>query len=509
MPNAITSAIPIDCDTGHAAYRRARLARDPRFDGLFFIAVRSTGIYCRPICPAPSAKESNIEYYPHAAAAAARGYRPCLRCRPELAPGLAPCDASERGFALAWQRVRDGALAEQSLAGLATEMGISERQLRRQFVQHLGVPPLAVHATQRLLLAKQLLTETRLPVTEIAYASGYRSLRRFNQAFLDGCGMPPSRLRRESDAPASEHIALRLGYRPPYDLDAVLAFLAVRAVPGIEQVDAGEYRRIIGPVSTPGAFSVCRATQPNTLLLRIESRSLGQLPDLIRRVRRLFDLDAQPDAINETLGADPQLSAAIAAAPGLRVPGAFAGFETAVRAVLGQQVSVAAARTLCIRLVERCGSHVELAQHPDARLFPTPEQLAEADLQAIGIPGTRAATLRSLARSVALGDVDLERMQPLGDFVERLCRLPGIGPWTAQYIAMRCLHHPDAFPAGDLIVRQQLGAGSTISAAQADKQSQRWRPWRAYAVLHLWRRASAGRAAAIASPSRPSNRNSR
>lgn len=481
------------------AYSRARLARDVRFDGLFYIAVRSTGIYCRPICPAPTAHERNVRYFEHAAAAAAAGYRPCLRCRPELAPGLAPCDASERSFELAWQRIRDGALNTGSLAQLATELTLSERQLRRLFVQRLGVAPLAVHATQRLLLAKQLLTETQLPVTDIAYASGYRSLRRFNDAFGEGCGMPPSRLRKTALPLSTESLTLKLLYRPPFDFAALLQFLGSRAIAGIERVDNTSYWRLIGPATTPGWIGVTHDPAANALRLRIETRALGQLPDLLRRVRRLFDLDAQPSAIHEALSGHPRLAALLARSPGRRVAGAFDGFETAVRAVLGQQISVAAARTLCNRLVERFGEPVALPDSPAARLFPTPAALAIGDVRAIGLPVSRAGTLSSLAQAVATRAIDLERTQPITGFVKSLRELPGIGPWTAQYIAMRCLHHPDAFPAGDLVIRKQLGDGTPISRAEAEAQSEQWRPWRAYAAIHLWAAANASAASSLKS----------
>jgi len=473
-----------------SAYSRARLARDARFDGLFFIAVRSTGIYCRPICPAPTAIERNVSYYRHAAAASAAGFRPCLRCRPELAPGLAPCDAGARSFELAWQRVRDGALDQASLAELADEIGVSDRQLRRQFIQQLGCPPLKVHLTQRLLLAKQLLTETRLPITEIAYASGYRSLRRFNQAFLEGCGMPPTRLRAGASNTDEGSLCLRLVYRPPYDLDTTLQFLAQRALPGLESVSGARYSRLIGPADAPGWIHVEPDGSKNTLRLLIEAPRLPALPDLIRRLRRVFDLDAQPQQIAEALGSDPALSRSVAAHPGLRVVGAFDGFETAVRAVLGQQISVAAARTLCIRLLERWGRPVSMPNGDGARLFPPAAALAMADLRDIGLPGRRAATLNALAQAVCEARIDLEHVQPLANLVERLCALPGIGAWTAHYIAMRCLHHPDAFPAGDLIIRQQLGDAEPLSTRAAELRAEGWRPWRSYAVMHLWRMAT-------------------
>lgn len=487
MPDRFPHLAPDAC-------ARARRARDRRFDGLFFVAVRSTGVYCRPICPAPLALERNVRYYASAAAAAAAGFRPCLRCRPELAPGLAPCDAASRSFEIAWQRIRDGALASQSLSTLAATLGISERQFRRQFLQRLGVSPLAVHTTQRLLLAKQLLSETGLPVTEVALASGFRSLRRFNQAFLEGCGMPPGRLRGAARNSRESALRLRLSYRPPYDYPALLAFLARRAVPGIEGVEGDRYWRVVGSPEAPGRLWIEQLPAEHALLLRLECPDLSGLPELIRRLRRMFDLDAQPDLVAETLGQDPRLSASIAASPGRRVPGAFDGFETAVRAVLGQQVSVAAARTLCRRLVDAHGRSIELADGARARLFPTPEVIAEARLQSIGLPATRAATLRALARAVLDGRLDLEQVQPLDEFIERACGIPGIGAWTASYMAMRCLHLPDAFAAGDLVLRRQLGGGPPLGSGQVEVISQAWRPWRAYALIHLWSLADAATA---------------
>ncbi len=471
------------------SYARARQARDPRFDGLFFVAVRSTKIYCRPICPAPTALERNVQYFRCAAAAAAAGFRPCLRCRPELAPGMAPCDGVERGFERAWQRIRDGALIDASLAELAEQLGVGERQLRRQFVQRLGVGPQRVHANQRLLLARQLLTETSLSVTEIAFASGFQSLRRFNHAFQQACGMAPTRL-RQGLRPVAGPLRLKLAYRPPYAFQQILQFLAVRALPGLEWVDGNSYWRLIGPAAAPSRIQVAAIPGEHALSLSLQPSALAQLPQLIRRVRRLFDLDAQPESIAAVLGADQLLQPGLAAVPGRRVPGAFDGFETAVRAVLGQQVSVAAARTLCQRLLVAFGTPVASPDEQPAHLFPDPQRLVEADLSGIGLPSARAATVRGLARAACAGQLDLEHMQALDSFVEQICELPGIGPWTAHYIAMRCLHHPDAFPAGDLVIRKFLGAEQPLTTREAERRAENWRPWRAYAVLELWGRST-------------------
>ncbi|NYH49175.1 AlkA N-terminal domain-containing protein [Xanthomonas arboricola] len=464
---------------------RARLARDARFDGLFFTAVRSTGIYCRPVCPAPPPKPGNISYYPSAAAASAAGYRPCLRCRPELSP-QAQQHLGEESVQRALAMIADGALQEQPVQTLADAVGLSARQLQRQFVQQLGATPIQVHGTRRLLLAKQLLTETALPVTEVALAAGFNSLRRFNAAFLEGCGMPPSALRKQrAEVPGGE-LTLRLGYRPPLDLPAMLAFLQRRAIPGIEQVDASGYRRVIGTPGNATLIEVSAAPQRAELLLRIGATDPRQIPQIVRRVRRLFDLDADLQAVHATLATEPLLAEAIARRPGLRVPGGWDGFEVAVRAVLGQQISVAGAATLAARLVDRHGGHhLEMPPGLD-RIFPTPAQLAEAPLEQLGLPRARAATLRALASACAQGRLHFGAGQRLSEFVAACTALPGIGPWTAHYVAMRALSHPDAFPAGDLILQQVLGTPERLSERATEARSQAWRPWRAYAVLHLW-----------------------
>jgi len=452
---------------------RARQAKDARFDGLFFTAVRSTGIYCRPVCPAPAPKRQNIAYFPTAAAAAAAGYRPCLRCRPELSPGSHRRgeETVDRALAL----IADGVLETGSIETLAESVGVGSRQLRRLFLARTGATPIAVHATHRLLLAKQLLTETSLPVTEIALAAGFRSLRRFNTSFRDGCGMPPTAIRRQrAEAPAGA-MTLRLGYRPPLDFAAMLAFLGKRAVPAVERVTAQSYERLVGTPDGPRWIRVTADRTRPELRLEIAGLVPRAIPDVVRRVRRLFDLEADMAAVHSALGEDRRLARGIAKRPGLRVPGGWDGFEIAVRAVLGQQVSVAAATTLATRLVDVCGG-----------VFPTPETLAAAPIETIGLPRARAATLRGLAAAVLEGRVGFGAGQRLEEFASSLVALPGIGRWTAQYVAMRALGHPDAFPAGDLVIQQVLGRGRRLSERETEARSQAWRPWRAYAVLQLW-----------------------
>lgn len=483
MDNANAIANPSAIENAER-WSRARLARDARFDGMFVVAVKSTGIYCRPVCPAPQARERNVRYFQHAAAAAAAGFRPCLRCRPERAPGLR--SYGEQAFDLALKRVGQGFLAEHTVADLAERVGLSERHLRRQFEQHMGIGPLALHANQRLLLAKQLLAETRLPVTEVALAAGFASLRRFNQAFHDACGMPPTALRRQSDElpQAPDRIELLLAYRPPFDYSAHLAFLAVRALPGLEWVEGARWIRRL---SADARLEVSNLPERCALKFALHGVRAVQIPDLLRRVRRVFDVNAEPTAIEAQLAADEVLASIVRRQSGLRLPGMFDGFEGAVRAVLGQQISVAAARTLAIRIMARCAE-----QFADADGFPTPAQLAELNFDGLGMTGQRIRSLSSLGRAVAQGDLDLDSPQPLSDWLVQCQQVPGIGPWTAEYMAMRVLHHPDGFPAGDLVVRKALAEALSASGGLPTERSvrahaDRWRPWRGYAVIHLWR----------------------
>ncbi len=482
-----TMPSPAICD-------RARASKDARFDGLFFTAVRSTHIYCRPVCPAPTPKRQNITYYPTAAAATADGYRPCLRCRPELSPeahARGSDDAVHRALAL----IADGALQDGSIESLAAQVGIGSRQLRRVFLAHTGATPIAVHTTRRLLLAKQLLTETTLPVTEVALAAGFNSLRRFNAAFLEGCGMPPTAIRRQRGVMPAGVLTLRLGYRPPLAFTTMLAFLAKRAIPGIERVGVDSYERVIGPIDASTWIRVTASGTKPELLLEISAVDPRAIPDIVQRVRRVFDLDADLAAVHALLRDEPLLAKAIRKRPGLRVPGGWDGFEIAVRAVLGQQISVAGATTLARRMVDiygepRVDARAGLDRAGLDRGFPTPERLRDAPLETIGLPKTRAATLRSLATATLQQRIHFGPGQRLDAFVESLVALPGIGPWTANYIAMRALGHPDAFPAGDLVLQQVLGGDKRLSERATDARSQAWRPWRAYAVLHLWHLAN-------------------
>jgi AraC family transcriptional regulator of adaptative response / DNA-3-methyladenine glycosylase II len=474
------------------ACERARLSRDPRFDGLFFTAVRSTGIYCRPVCPAPTPKRENVGYFGNAAAAEAAGFRPCLRCRPELSPQDGAWRRGDAAVARALKLIDAGLLAEQPLAALAERVNLGERQLRRLFVERLGAPPIGVHGTRRLLFAKQLLTETTLPITDIAQAAGFGSLRRFNTTFLEAYRMAPRDLRKRPAAQAGETLVLRLGYRPPYDFAAMLAFLRGRALPGVEAIDDTGYSRVVsmGAGHAPGWLRVSAwPGGEHALKLELHGAPPAQLLGIVNKLRRMFDLDADPQAIAAALSQSPRLKPLLKRRPGLRMPSGWDGFEIAVRAVIGQQVSVAAARTVTARLAKQFGQALAEPLAPGLEhMFPTPEALADADLTATGLTRARAATLRTIAQAVLDGRVDFSPERTLEDFTARWVALPGIGPWTAQYIALRALGHPDAFPAEDLVLQRAApNDGTRLSAKALTAQAEAWRPWRAYAVIHLWR----------------------
>ena len=469
---------------------RARLSRDPRFDGKFFIAVTSTGIYCRPICPAsPSPRKSNVRYFASAAAAAEAGFRPCLRCRPEAAPGtpawLGTCAVVRRALRL----INEGALDESSVGELAARIGIGPRHLGRLFLQHVGASPLAVAHTRRLHFAKRLLDESDLPMTQIALASGYGSLRRFNDAFQKAYGRSPRQLRRERRAPpshgAGEEVSLALSYRPPYDWDHLRRFLALRATPRVERVQEQRYARLIRTDSGHALIEVQPLPGRDALRLSVRGAPAAALFQIATAARRVFDLSADPALVAAGLEPDTLLRPLVRRRPGIRIPGTWDAFECAVRAVLGQQVTVAAARTLAGRLIERTGEPVAPAATGLDRLFPAPQVLAAADLDGLGLTGARITALKSLARAVAEGRVAFDR--PAEEVVADLVRLPGIGEWTAQYIALRALGEPDAFLSADLVVRRMAATdGAALTMRELDRRAAAWRPWRGYAVMHLW-----------------------
>jgi AraC family transcriptional regulator of adaptative response / DNA-3-methyladenine glycosylase II len=470
---------------------RARRSRDARFDGKFFIAVTSTRIYCRPICPARSPKDENIRYYATAAAAEAAGFRPCLRCRPEASPGTPAWYGTSSVVSRALRLIGEGTLDREGVDALADRLGVTARHLRRLFVQHLGATPIEVALTRRVHFAKKLLDETRLPIARIAFASGFGSLRRFNGEMRRTFSRTPSQLRKLArkriDSP--ECYRFRLAYRPPYDWEQVIGFLAARATPGVELVEDNRYQRTIAIGGTAGTIAIGPAEQGSALVLDVQFGEPRALLTIVERVRRMFDLGADPSAIAGELAGDPLLRRTVAAHAGIRTPGAWDAFEVTVRAILGQQISVKAATTIAGRIAGRWGSPIgpagEQANGPTGtvnRLFPTPDQLAEAPLEEAGIISSRASTLRALARAVRDGVVVFDGVATL----DALRAIPGIGDWTAQYVAMRALNEPDAFPSGDLVLRRMAG---DCSARELERRSESWRPWRAYAVMLLWQAA--------------------
>jgi AraC family transcriptional regulator of adaptative response / DNA-3-methyladenine glycosylase II len=479
-----------------AALYSALVSRDPRFDGVFFVGVTSTRIYCRPICTAKTPKASNCRFFPNAAAAEHADFRPCLRCRPELAPGNAPVDDAHRIAARIAYRIGEGLLGDgEGLEDIAAQFELSSRQIRRIIRKELGVSPQKLIQTRRLLLAKQLLTETMLPIIEIAYASGFSSLRRFNDAFRRSYGMPPSRLRKSaarlSDRPAlPEPLTLRLTYRSPFDWPSMLAFLRTRTLTGVEHVEKDGYLRTVRLGDHTGWIHVRHVPEKCALMVELTHSLTPTLHALLGRLRQLFDLNSRPDIIAELLMEDRQIAEVVSRNPGLRVPGAFDGFELAVRAILGQQITVKAATTLAGRFAEAFGDQIQTPHPALSRLSPTAERVAAADVQevaSLGIIQTRARSIIALAEEVATGRLALEADSPPDATLKQLVALPGIGPWTAQYIAMRALRWPDAFPKEDIALRKSLG---NVTAAEAEAKSQSWRPWRSYATLHLWNERS-------------------
>jgi len=482
---------------GDVCYR-ALSARDSRFDGVFFVGVKSTGIYCRPICTAKTPGRQRCRFFENAALAEREGFRPCLRCRPELAPGLAPVD---QGRSVAWAaaaRIQAGALSDgASLEDLAASLGLSSRQLRRLVRQELGVSPVELAQTSRLLLAKRLITETGLPMTRIAFAAGFDSIRRFNALFHSHYRLTPGTMRRLSpEVESVESLRLVLAYRPPLDWPPLVAFLAARAIPGVEQVAEDRYWRTVAIGEHRGWLAVSPAPGRDQLLVELSTSLTPVLPAVLARLRSLFDLDSRPDLIANHLKQDSELAGLVERHPGLRVPGAFDGFELALRAALGQQVTVRGASTLAGRLAERFGEPIRTPVVGLSRISPTAVSIAGASthrLASIGIPKGRADSLRALAVALESGEIVLE---PGGDArmtVAKLVALPGIGPWTAEYIAMRAIRSPDAFPAGDLGL---LKAMKMTSRKALESRAECWRPWRAYAAMHLWQ--------SLTPPGRPS-----
>lgn len=472
--------------------------RDARFDGSFFTGVTSTGIYCRPVCSVKTPKRENCRFFGHAAQAEDAGFRPCLRCRPELAPHSVVWSIQDASYILAHQAARlldepdawpDGL---PSVESLAAKLGVSDRHVRRIFETQFGVSPMQYLQTRRLLTAKQLLADTALPVTQIALISGYASVRRFNAAFVGHYGLNPTQLRRQGGTPTEQGITVKLGYRPPYDVAAMAAFFRKRQLNAIEFVadDAGTtrlgrtFRVEAGGKLHAGWLLASFDESRSHVALRISDSLREVLPLVIRRVRAMLDLDADPQAINAVLGGS------FPGGDGLRVPGAMDGYELAVRAVLGQQITVAAARTLAQRMVDKFGETIETPWPGLTRLFPSAAVLAQASgdaLGQLGIVRQRQAAIVGIAQAAASKHVQLHGGADVNATMAALKELPGIGDWTAQYIAMRALRWPDAFPAGDVALHKALGVqGLKNPAKEAEQASLAWKPWRSYAVIRAW-----------------------
>ena len=467
-------------------------ARDARFDGVFYVGVTSTGIYCRPVCTAKTPKAANCRFFNSPEAAEKAAFRPCLRCRPELAPGSAPVDDARRIASMIAHRIDEGMLDHGAgLETIASRFGWSSRQIRRIVHKELGVSPIELVLTRRLLLAKQLLTDTALPITEVAFASGFASLRRFNDAFRGRYGMPPSRFRKAADAQAipaeaDASLTLQLAYRPPFDWTGILRFLRGRAMQGIEVVTDDAYARTVRLGDHRGWVRVTNRPEASALGVELSHSLTPVLPALLGRLKHLFDLSARPDIIADHLMRDGRLADAVARNPGLRVPGAFDGFELVVRAILGQQISVKAATTLGGRFAAKFGEQISTPHQGLDRLCPAPATIATlspADIAAVGVVRTRAASIIALAREITAGRLHLEAGSDPQQTIGQLVELPGIGPWTAQYIAMRALRWPDAFPKEDVALRKRLG---NATPARAEAISESWRPWRSYATMHVW-----------------------
>jgi len=469
---------------------RAVASRDRRFDGVFYTAVRTTGIYCRPSCPAITPRRANVEFYQSAAAAQLAGFRACRRCLPDATPGSPEWDVRADLAGRAMRLINDGVVEREGVSGLARRIGYTTRHLNRVLVEHVGAGPLALARARRAQGARVLIETTSLPLADVAFAAGFSSVRQFNQTIQEVYACAPRALRAKAtqrsahgaDA-ASVELTIRLAVREPFDGASMLGFLAARAVPGVEVVEPGRYRRTLRLPHGPA--SVTLSVGSDGVLCALRLRDLRDVPAAVERCRRLLDLDADPEAVAEGLGGDPLLAPLLRARPGLRVPGHVDGTEVAVRAVLGQQVSVAGARTLAARLVQQVGEPVHPATDGLTRLFPTAQALAALDPDQLPMPRARGRALVALCTAVADGSVVLDRSADRSEVRARLLALPGIGPWTADYIAMRALGDPDVFLPTDVGVRHALRRAGRDSAG-AHRLSDAWRPWRSYALMHLW-----------------------
>lgn len=465
---------------------RAVSSRDPRFDGWFVTAVHSTGIYCRPSCPARTPLERNVSFHSTAAAAQAAGFRACRRCRPDAVPGSPEWDVRADVVARAMRLIADGEVERAGVGGLAARLGYSERQLHRLLTGELGVGPLALARAQRAQTARLLIETTRLPMADVAFAAGFASIRQFNDTVRSVFGTTPSALRPatpRSDGGPPGWLTLRLAARAPFAADEVLLFLGAHATPGLEEWDGTTFSRVLDLPHGPAVVRLSPAPDGGpAVLARLRLTELRDLGVAVARCRRLLDLDADPAAVDAVLGADPALAPLVSGAPGRRVPAAPDADELAVRAVLGQQVSVAGARTLTARVVTAAGRPLAEPVGTLTHAFPRPADLADADLSTVGLTGARRRTVHTLAAALADGSVALDPGADREAASRQLLALPGIGPWTAALVGLRGLADPDVWLPGDLALRRSLTA---LGSSDADAAT-RWRPWRSYAVMHLW-----------------------
>ncbi|MCG8416295.1 MAG: helix-turn-helix domain-containing protein [Pseudomonadales bacterium] len=471
-------------------YEDARQARDPRFDGRFFVGVLTTGIYCRPVCPVRIPKKENVQLYKSAAAAAAAGFRPCLRCRPESSPGTPAWSGSSWKVSRALQLIDQGFLDSASVDELAAQLSVGSRQLSRLFNEHLGASPVEVAQTRRLHFAKKLIDETEMSLSDICFAAGFGSVRRFNAVFNSIYGRSPKQLREKqrSEKNSANEIELTLSYRPPYDWQSLLAFLAYRAIPGVEKVTTDSYARTFELDGVQGHVVARFNAEQNTINLAICYSETRHLYHIIDRLRSVFDLRADSTQIDSYLSKDKLLKPMVKKFPGLRVPGCWSGFEVAVRAILGQQVTVKAASTLVARIAARHGKPYDCAVEGLQYTFPEPTVLKDADLSGMGIVGQRIEAIKAVAKMLDSDELRIDCTVDTEEFVEKICSIKGIGEWTAQYIAMRAINDPNAFPHSDLILRRAATRhDETLTAKQLLERAEPWQPWRAYSVILLWR----------------------
>lgn len=481
----------------HDRCYRALKSRDARFDGRLFVGVLTTGIYCRPICPARIPLRKNVRFFACAAAAEESGFRACFRCRPDTVPGSPAWRGTSSTVSRGLRLIEEGALNEAGVDALAQRLGVGSRHLRRLFIEHLGATPIAIAQTQRVHFARKLIDETELSMAEVAHAAGFASIRRFNTVVKKTFQATPSELRRKA-APwrnntSAQALTLKLPYRTPFAWDAMLEFLKARAIPGVEAVSNGCYRRTISIDKVVGSIQVRPAAGRKELLLEADLPDTTKLMKVAERVRSLFDLTADPQEVASLLGRSETFDRTLHQWPGLRVPGGWDGFELAVRAILGQQVTVQGATTVAGRIVQRLGNPA--SPLPDTGLtyyFPSAEVLTKANLSGIGLTTAKITSIRRLAQLVATGELRLDEAADSTRTRQLLISIPGIGPWTVEYIAMRALRDPDAFPASDLGLRKGASTDNEpITGKQLERLAQSWRPWRSYAAMYLWKRSVA------------------